>query len=149
MTVRLPKPATKARFLLIGYGLVLLFWMGLEDSGTLTVAMLGTGTAIIYGGAWIANYIGDRDIPLKIWLVGCVILGAFMGALSVLSIATLMFFKSSWHGHTFPDYPAQMIIDMFTRLPIWSLSGALLGLSCAIILFLYHANLNQIPSGNE
>lgn len=149
MTLRLPKPATKARFLLIGYGLILLVWLSLEDSSTISVAVLGTGTAIIYAGAWLGNRFGERILPMKIWFVGLILSGIVMGALSALSTATLMFFKSSWHGHTFPDYPPQMIADMLLRTPIWALSGALLGVSCAIFLFLYHANLNQIPSGSE
>lgn len=149
MTLRLPKPATKARFLLIGYGLILLVWLSLEDSSAVSVAILGAGTAIIYSSVWIANRFGEQVLPLKIWSIGLVLAGTIIGALSVLSTATLMFFKSSWHGHNFPDYPPQMIADMLLRTPIWALSGALLGLSCAIFLFLHLANLNQIPSGNE
>lgn len=149
MTLRLPKPATKARFLLIGYGLILLVWLSLEDSSTVSVAVLGTGTSLIFTNVWIANRFGEKDLSLKIWFIGLVLAGIIMGALSALSTAILMFFKSSWHGHIFPDYPPQMIADMLLRTPIWALSGALLGLSCAIFLFLYHTNLNQKPSGSE
>jgi|SRR5690606_21009622 len=149
MILRLPKPATKARFLLIGYGLILLVWLSVEDNSAVSVAVLGTGTAIIYTSVWIANRFGEKELPLKIWSIGLVLAGTVMGALSALSTATLMFFKSSWHGHIFPDYPLQMIADMLLRTPIWALSGALLGVSCAIFLFLYHTNLNQIPSGSE
>lgn len=153
MMLRLPKPVTKARFLLIGYGLILLIWMSLEDSSTLSVAILGTGTAIIYSSAWIANRFGGQALSLKVWSIGFIFFGTIIGALSALLTATLMFFKSSWHGHSFPDYPPQMIADMFLRLPIWALSGTLLGLSCAIFMFLHHVNLDesitQIPSGSE
>ena len=141
MTLRLPKPLTKARFLLIAYGLILLIWMSLEDSSTLSVAILGTGTSIIYSGAWIANRFGAREVSLKKISIGLILWGILLGALSSLMTMTLMFFKSSWHGHAFPDYPLAMIVDMLALMPIWMLSGGLLSLSSAIFLFLYHANL--------
>lgn len=143
MTLRLPKPLTKARFLLIGYGLILLVWMSLEDSTTLSVALLGTGASIIYSGAWIANRFGEHELSLKSVSIGLILWGVLLGALSTLMIALLMFFKTSWHGHVYPDYPLAMIVDMLALMPVWAICGGLLGLSSAIFLFLYYANLGE------
>lgn len=144
MTLRLPKPLTKARFLLIGYGLILLIWMSLEDSSTLVVAILGTGASIIYSGAWIGSRFGERDLALKNVSIGLIVWGALLGIVSSLITALLMFFKSSWHGHIYPDYPLAMITDTLALMPIWAISGGLLGLSFAIFLYLYHVNFTPL-----
>lgn len=136
MTIRLPQPKTKARFLLIGYGLGLLFWLGLENHSTLLVALLGFGAALIYITTTIMNRFHSRDLPMRLWCVGLIVWGAIIGAASTLTTALLMVFKSSWHGHLTPDYPPQLILDMLTRLPIWTLSGLLIGFCCSIFIFL-------------
>lgn len=141
MTLRFPQPKTKARFLMIGYGLMLLFWMSLENSSTLSLALLGIGATVIYIGIWLINRIADRDIPARHWFPGVILSGTFFGMMSVLITSILMFFKSSWHGHLYPDYPPQMIFTMLTRLPIWTLSGTLIGIFCAIFMLLHKTRL--------
>ena len=136
MTLHLPAINTQARFLLIGYGLVLLFWMSVEDNGTLSVALLGTGTTVIFGGYTLLNRFGGRSYKTQSVIIGFVICCACLGAIAPLTTALLMFFKSSWHGHIFPDYPPAMIIAMARYIPIWALAGGLVGLSLAIFTVL-------------
>lgn len=139
-TLRFPQPKTKARFLMIGYGLVLIFWMSLENSSTLSVALLGIGATVIYSGTWLINRISERDIPARFWFPGMILSGTFFGAISVLITSILMFFKSGWHGHIYPEYPPQMIFSMFARLPVWTLSGALIGIFSAIFMLLHQSS---------
>lgn len=138
--LRLPLPNSKARFLLIGYGLMILFWLSLEDNGTIAVAILGTGAALIFTSYWVLKRIDGRELPTRLWFSGLIVLGSLMGAAAILVTAILMFFKSSWHGHIFPDYPPTMIAAMLSRMPIWTLAGGLLGLSMAIIILLRQTN---------
>ncbi len=145
MTLRLARAKTKARFLMIGYGLVLIFWMSLEDSSTLTVSLLGTGAAVIYIGIWLLNRLSERELAFRHWFPGMIFSGTLFGAASVLITVILMFFKSGWHGHIYPDYPPQMIFAMLTRLPVWALSGTLTAIFCAILLLLHKAqNQNSL-----
>lgn len=149
--LRLPVPNSKARFLLIGYGLILLVWMSLEDNGTIVVAVLGTGAALIFISYWLLSRIGGRELPIRLWFSGLIVLGSLIGAAATLVTTILMFFKSSWHGHLFPDYPPTMIAAMLSRMPIWALAGGLFGLSVAIIILLRQTNtsLSNQPSSEK
>lgn len=143
MTLRLPKPQNNARFLLVGYGLCLLIWLSLENRNMLFVAILGTGATIIYLGVAIFNRFHGRELRLRVWLPLMMMLGAILGALSTVTTASLMFFKSSWHGHLYPDFPPQMILSMLTRIPYWAISGALIGLCCGLVILLYQAQASK------
>ena len=121
---------------MIGYGFILLIWMSLEDKGTLTVSLLGTGAAIIYIGFWLINRYSDRELDFRLWFSGIVLSGTVIGAASAFTAAMLMFFKSGWHGHLYPDYPPQLIASMLSRMPVWAISGTLIGLFCAILILL-------------
>ncbi|MEM9951251.1 MAG: hypothetical protein AAF846_06620 [Chloroflexota bacterium] len=143
MTIIVPTLKNKARFLMIGYGLILLFWMSLENRDTLIVALLGTGATLIYLGSALLKRFGGREFTHRAWSTAVVFLGAVFGGLSVVTTALLMFFKSSWHGHLYPDFPPAMIWAMLMRLPYWMLSGALLGLCCSILLFVRQATTKE------
>ena len=138
MSVKLPKPQNKARFLMIGYGLLLLFWLSLENDNTLFVALLGTGATLIYVNLAILYRFHGREFTLRTLFPLLILLGATLGALSTIATALLMFFKSSWHGHLYPDFPPEMILAMLTRMPYWTISGALIGFCCSIMVSLYH-----------
>ena len=60
--------------------------------------------------------------------------GALIGALTALATALLMLFKNLRHGHLFPDYPLDMLLDTLERLPYWSLAGALAGLGIGFLI---------------
>jgi len=137
MRFRLPKPDYRARFLLMGFGLILFFWMGLEDNGTLTVSILGAvlATALIcyqslkrYGGA------EQEFSPLHFFSLSLVF-GAGLGAAASIATVLLMFFKTAWHGHEFPDYPPELMRDMLLRLPAWALAGGLIALGSALLFW--------------
>ena len=133
MNMRLPQTNSRTIFLLLGYGLVLLLWLSLEDNGTLSVALLGTGAAALFTIIALLNRIGGYVLPMRFWFTGLIGLGAAIGALSTLTTTLLMFFKTSWHNHGFPDYPPAMMLAMLQRLPVWMLAGALIGLAIALI----------------
>jgi multisubunit Na+/H+ antiporter MnhE subunit len=133
MALKLPKPDYRARFLLLGYGLVLFVWMSLEDNGTLTVSLLGTGlaTALILYQAF--ERIGGKELSMRFFVGLFVGLGTLIGMVSPLATILLMFFKTAWHGHGFPDYPLELMHDMLFRLPAWALAGGLLGLGLSFL----------------
>lgn len=133
MNKQIPKTDSRTIFLLLGYGLVLLIWLSLEDNGVLSVALLGTGAAILFTIIWLLKRIGGQVLPLRRWFLGMLGLGAAIGALSALTTTLLMFFKTGWHGHDFADYPPAMILAMLQRLPIWTVAGLFVGLAIAMI----------------
>ncbi|MDQ7027602.1 MAG: hypothetical protein Q9P44_18825 [Anaerolineae bacterium] len=133
MNMKILKTDSRTIFLLLGYGLVLLIWLSLEDNGVLSVALLGTGAATLFTMIWLLKRIGGQVIALRVWFFGLLGLGAAIGALSTLITTLLMFFKTGWHGHGFADYPPTMILAMLQRMPIWTLAGLLVGLASAMI----------------
>jgi hypothetical protein len=133
MMLTLPKPDYRARFLLMGYGLILFIWMSLEDNGTLTVSLLGTGLATVLILYQSLQRIGGRDLSMRFFFALCLGIGALIGAASTISTTLLMFFKTAWHGHEFPDYPLELMGDMLFRLPAWALAGGLIGLGLSSV----------------
>ena len=124
---------TKARFLLIGYGLCLLVWMSLEDTSLIPVVVLGTGLAVIGVIYTVAQNMAQQAISLTRLLFLLVMVSTAVGGLAPLAITVLMFFKTSWHAHPFPDYPPALMLAMLSRVPAWTLAGCLLG--CALAIF--------------
>lgn len=122
---KLPKPDYRARFALMAYGLLIFFWMSLEDNGTLTVSLLGAGLATALILYQILARFGGKDLETRFFFPIC---GALIGAASSITTVLLMFFKTAWHGHEYPDYPIELMRDMLFRLPAWALAGGLFGL---------------------
>jgi hypothetical protein len=133
MSIHLPQPRHRLTLSLLGYGLVLLVWLSLEDNGTLSVAVLGTGAALLFTLGWLLQRIGGRELPVRLWFPGGIVLGGIIGAASSLMTTLLMFFKTGWHGHAFADYPPEMLLAMLQRLPVWTLAGLLIGLALALM----------------
>src|SRR5262245_3786246 len=104
--IRLPEPDYRARFALMDYGLLISIWMSLEDNGMLTVSLLGAGLSsalILY--QIFARFAG-KTLETRFLFPA---LGAFIGAASPIAAILLMFFKTAWHGHGFPDYPVELM----------------------------------------
>jgi len=140
MILILPKAGYRSRLLALAYGLVLLIWMGLEDSSMLPAAMIGTGFTALLVYLWLTAKWGGKSFALRWWSSGGVILGAAVGGASTLTIAGMMFFKTGWHGHAYPDFPPQMIFAMLSRLPVWMLAGLLIGLSVVLMTIAIRAD---------
>jgi multisubunit Na+/H+ antiporter MnhE subunit len=133
MNLKLPKPDYRARFLLLAYGLVLFIWMSLEDNGTFTVSLLGAGLATALILYQTLERIGGKELSMRFFIPLFVGIGALIGAASSFATIMLMFFKTAWHGHGFPDYPLELMRDMLFRLPIWAMVGGLIGLGLSFL----------------
>ena len=111
-------------------GLAILLWSGLEDSDSSAVTLLGALSAITLT-LWLLSRIraGPAFNPFSIALAG-----ALAGALASLCTAALMLFKNLRHAHIFPDYPAEMLLAVLERLPVWAIAGGLAGLAIGLLL---------------
>lgn len=97
-------------------------WLGLEDTSSLPVSLLGISGALL---TILRPSFALLIHKPWVWPV----LGATGGALATVLTTVLMFFKNAWHAHPFPDYPTGMLLAMLERLPWWALAGGLLGLA--------------------
>jgi hypothetical protein len=130
----LPTFDNRLRWLVIAYGLALLAWMGTEANAMLTVALLGCCGACLIATLQVTQQVGGRALRWQMWLPGAVWLGALLGAGCSLFTAALMFFKTAWHSHLFPDFPVEMMVAVLARAPLWALAGALGLLAGALLL---------------
>lgn len=134
MSLKFPKPDYRARFALLAYGLLIFLWLSLEDNGTLTVSLLGAGLATALILYQVFERIGGKELSMRFFIPLFIGLGALIGAASSIATILLMFFKTAWHGHGFPDYPLELIRDILLRLPAWAIAGGLIALGVALLL---------------
>lgn len=99
-----------------GLGVLVLFWLPVEDQSILVPVLL----AVI--AAMAAIGVARRWYPLKAPIAGV------LGGLIVSPITLLwMAFKTGLHGHGTPDFTAQQIIQVIQLAPLCTLAGGLLG----------------------
>lgn len=119
------------RLTTIAIGIACLLWLSLEDTDTLPVALLGTSLSVVLIASWWQR-LPDSDRSGRQGVLVLVLTGSLAGSSSVVATTLLMFFKTAWHGHLYPDYPILMLVAMLERLPVWALAGAFLGLAIAV-----------------
>ena len=120
-------------------GLAILLWSGLEDSDATAVTALGALSSISLTLLLLSRLsAGQRVRSSHIALAG-----ALAGALASLCIAALMLFKNLRHAHIFPDYPAEMLLVVLERLPLWAIAGGLAGLGIGLLL------VSRLGEGDE
>lgn len=134
MSLRLPLLPRSFRWLIIVWAGIVFLWISLEDNHALPVAILGTGSVLLFAAYRLLTRLGGRTIAGAAALVGIPLLGGLVGMASAVGTAALMFLKTAIHAHIFPDYPAAQIIAMLERVPAWAAAGGLVG--CGILFAL-------------
>lgn len=130
--MHLPRPGPRSRMLAVGYGIILFFWLSIEDTALWPVIVLGTGAAVLISVLLILDKMGGRWLPAHRVPPGLSLAGAISGLGAGLAVAVLMFFKNARHAHVFPDYPTAMMLAVLERSPIWAVAGGLIGLSLGL-----------------
>jgi hypothetical protein len=128
----LSPPSSRLRLALLGGGIIAFIWLGFEDNSTLSVAVLGTLLSVLSLLMAIRTYGPHTPLASRIWIPGVILSGALIGAGAVLFTVILMFFKTAWHSHAFPDYPVPLMAAMLARLPLWTIGGACIGAGLAL-----------------
>ncbi len=129
----IPRPSKYFPLLLIAGGGVVLFWLSLEDHSAVGAALIGTSMALLLGSYTLLRQYGGQSVARHWLLLVGSLVGGILGAASALGTALLMFFKTAWHAHPYPDYPPQMMLDMLGRMPAWSIAGAFAGLGLVLV----------------
>lgn len=123
-----------SRHALLGTGIAILIWSGLEDSDAVIVAILGTCAAGALTLMLLAGIAPLRRFQFRNLVLSSALAGLLTGALAPVLTAALMLFKDLLHGHIYPDYPPEMALAMLERLPHWALAGGLAGAAIGIML---------------
>ncbi len=128
-----PRTSSGAKLLrgaLLLTALAILLWSGPEDKDSTAAVTLGALSSITLT-VWL---IQRTKAGLFRDAVHIGLAGALAGALASLCTAALMLFKNLRHAHIFPDYPAEMLLAVLERLPIWAVAGGLAGLGVGLLL---------------
>jgi hypothetical protein len=133
MTLRLPHPPVWLRLILILYGGVLLVWLGSEDRAVLSTLMLAGGFSVLITTFVLLTRIGGYLLPVRVWFLVLIAAGFVAGVGVAVGATALMFFKTAWHAHPYPDYEFATMLAMLARTPVWALAGGLSGLVVALL----------------
>jgi hypothetical protein len=123
------------RFLALALGAGLLFWLPVEDTHERWVILFSSAAS-----AWGAAYVLTRLPPVspvrrRSFLLRCLLVGLLAG-LAVAPLALgLMIFKTGLHSHGTPDFTIEQVASVLQRAPYFGISGLLLGLGSALVIF--------------
>lgn len=116
------------KYTAIGVGILMLLWLPLEDSSESPVMVF----ALIISGvlALRVTYL-EQNTPnlLRIALIG-LLAGLFVIPIALVLIA----FKTGVHSHDVPDFPAEQILSILQRIPLFTLGGLFLGVGSGVWL---------------
>lgn len=132
MVISIPQPGRRIRLLVMGYGLIVLLWLSLEDNQTEPVVALGVVMALLGVALLCLNTMGGKTIQADYVLPSLVGAGIITGLGASVASAGLMFFKTALHAHLFPDYPPLMMLAVLERAPVWAVAGGLFGLGIGL-----------------
>lgn len=107
-------------------GVIILFWLPIEDTTFYTATLLAVAVCFLGGIAFARN---SKITSQKYMWVGLVA-GGCISPLSFL----LMIFKIGLHSHRAPDFTLRQLTNLLQTTPIWGVTGFLLGLSLHLYL---------------
>lgn len=125
--------ASRLRWLIIITGAACFLWLSTEDTHTLPVAVLGSALAFCLVMLWLHRQQAFDTLSGVQTLAVGTLAGGLVGVGAATVTTLLMFLKTAWHSHLFPDFPTLMMLAMLERAPLWGLAGALQGLALAVI----------------
>ena len=122
------KPPIWWRFSAILAGMVLLFWLSIEDQSELPALLMSTLVAVLV--AILYMVVGRRYTSLSVRAY--LLVGMIAGLAVPLVALALMTLKIGIHGHGVPDYSVQQYIHVVYTIPGWILGGALIAGGAAL-----------------
>ena len=118
----------RTRLLTIACGVVVFFWLRIEDNNVIPAVIAGFGLSLLGAFIWLTKNLSGKTLRPHYLLFGSALLGAVCGLATAVGTAGLMLLKNGMHGHAFPDFPFGVIVEILQRAPSWALAGGLAGL---------------------
>lgn len=144
--MHIPRAPLWLRLCLTAACIVAFFWLSVEDNHVWPVVLLGSSLTLLGSLQWALSRYGGHTVTSGRGFLGLALFGGIVGAGSSLMTTLLMFFKTAWHSHLYPDYPVPMMTAMLSRMPVWGLAGVLLGLSLALVIWAFRQQENTLQS---
>ena len=112
-------------------GIVVLVWLPVEESSELGVLVIA-GLICTWFGIWLL-YKTESHVNHMLWRN--VIIWGGMGLLLAPLAIFLMAIKTGIHGHGTPDFTANQMQALISRIPFFILGGILLGTGLGLLRF--------------
>ncbi len=123
-----PKPPLWWRFSAILAGMVLLFWLSIEDQSELPALLMSTLVVILVTLRYMIVGMRFRSLSWRAYLL----VGMIAGLAVPLIALSLMTLKIGIHGHGVPDYSLQQYINVVYTIPGWIVGGGLIASGAAL-----------------
>lgn len=114
----------------IGVGVVVLFWLPIEDTQINTVTLL----ALFIAAFGAAQVVYRRRTSKFHAARGAALIGLLAGASTTPIALLLITLKTGIHSHGVPDFTLAQITTLILRTPYFAIGGLLVALGCAIWL---------------
>jgi hypothetical protein len=119
------------RYLAIGMGIFILFWLPIEDRNERVAILIALGICTI---SLIQILISRPVISYKNILFHA-LTGGLAGAATTPMAILLITIKSGLHDHGFPEFAMRQIANIFNTTPYFLAGGLLIALSSAVWRF--------------
>lgn len=126
MTQKSPTPPLWVRFLTIAMGIVVLFWIPVEDTSAWVTTLIALAISALI--ALRVLIYRAPETPKGILFHG--LIGALGGVAAMLVNLLLMAFKTGIHGHgaSIPDFTAGQVMQVLQDTTLWVSGGGFIGL---------------------
>ena len=127
----------------LGLGILLLFWLPIEDLNIFWVVLLAAALSALVAVRFFVSspasggsgaVAGRKPFGMGSSFWAYPLAGVLAGSSTPLAAILLMIFKSGLHGHPSPDFTPAQVIGVLSGLPSWIIGGALLGVGTGIYL---------------
>ncbi|OGO17391.1 MAG: hypothetical protein A2Z14_04255 [Chloroflexi bacterium RBG_16_48_8] len=108
-------------------GIVWFLWLGYEDRSLTSVIAVAALIAFALGLEVLAKWTQKRPVKPTLWLLRCILIGAFAGAIVGPIIVVLAVGKISLHHHPTPDFELAGMRMLMGKSLTWIAAGALFG----------------------
>ena len=107
------------------WGVLLLFWLPIEDVDTRYIMPLAAGLGVLLAIKILTGYKHEPSFTRF------VIIGTLSGLVIPLIAVFLIVFKGGLHAHGFSEFTPGQILDILIGIPLWGLIGGGGGLVAA------------------
>lgn len=110
-------------------GIVLLFWIPVEDTTLVPAILLATTICALTLVALWPKIVTTTKAQIAVIAFA----GFLTGGTVPVVAALLAILKSGLHSHGYPDFNNAQLIDLLTRIPVWSTAGLLSALGAHLL----------------
>lgn len=122
------------------WGILTFIWMAPEDDAVLPPLLLGLWLSALLI-LWLRSHLSPDRLFRQSTLVTAaagLTIGLLIGAGTGPAAVLLMIVKNARHGHLYPDYPPDVLLETLARVPHWALAGGLIGIGVICLQWAAH-----------